>query len=409
MQPLDPGIAHELQAQIAEAVSRFGVAGHVRVTAERVFLEGHGPAVSVELGGLGAQWDQLNPDTRQRRATQLARELVNSRRGTSISPQPARQRLRLPNFVAPVLIIGAAAFAIYQVRAWMLPGGGTSNSAEPAGAPANTAATPDTERQARAQRVCEATRSRVMRGATVGPTDVEGWVVELTLLRPGDTPDLTFDPGLANFIERRPGQFEGHFAWAGAPKLKEARGPGARVQVSSANAPGASKPELRGVRLTFSGRYVSPYFKESERGQYFRTAAALAERLGASYGGLYARCAEGNTHHIGSWFRGPGAAGAAAALSYFMGAFAPAPHVRREVLFPDGGSDPRRSSAILRITASGSALTKDRVARLLGEHGGMIAGRSGGPMTLTFPFRDGNRASRASHTLARSVGVATER
>jgi serine/threonine-protein kinase len=268
--------------------------------------------------------------------------------------------------------------------------------AAPRDAPGND----DRERDERAARVCNETRARVMRGASIGPTDVEGWVVELSLLRGGDTPPLGFDPGLGAFIKRPPGHDTGSFAWPGAAELSAIGGPMTRVTVADGALPPTGKAQFQGVTLSFSGRYVTPYFSKDQRGSYLKTADALATRLGAVYGGLYAHCAGGTTHHIGSWFRGPGPAGAAAALVYFVGTYAPGAHVRASVL---GQGD--RAGALERIAAATQKLDRRHVATLLGDSGGSIAGRADGPTTITFPFSEANRAERASQTIASAVGL----
>ena len=45
------------------------------------------------------------------------------------------------------------------------------------------------------------------------------------------------------------------------------------------------------------------------------------------------------------------------------------------------------------------------VASLIGREGGMVMGRPGEAVTLTFPFEDGNRASRLSREIARLTAI----
>jgi hypothetical protein len=127
---------------------------------------------------------------------------------------------------------------------------------------------------------------------------------------------------------------------------------------------------------------------------------AIADRLAARFAGLYARCAGGDTHHVGAWFRGPEPAGAAAALVFFMGIFSDVPHVKDSLLerTADGRID--RALALGKLLETTQGLSRARMATLLGAHGGMIAGRPDGPTTLHFPFSDANRAARASRDIA---------
>lgn len=396
--PPDPELLFDLETLVAEAVARFGTAGRVRVEGDRIHLQGHGANTTAPIGPLLEQWDELSPELKQRRATALARQLVERRRASSPPPAPARA-FRLPSALAPLLILTAGGAAVYMAYLKLTPPrDAESPSATPGGsasaAPALGSEAYEQERQAREARVCALTRERVLRGTTVGPMDVEGWVVELVLLRAADA-DLTFDPALAAFIERRPGQLSGRFVWASAPLLAEREGPGTTVEIADAREGEA----LRGVRLTFSGRYVISYFTETQRSEYVRAAAALSDRLDARYGALFARCARSTTHELGAWFRGPGPAGAAASLVHFIaGQAAPA-----QLLPEQGGA----SAGLPELTARALPLDRARVARTIGAHGGMIAGKGGdSATTLTFPFKDGNRAGRASFDLARALGVA---
>ncbi|MCA9597419.1 MAG: hypothetical protein KC776_29095 [Myxococcales bacterium] len=410
MPAADPEVYREIETLVAEAVARFGAAGEVRIVADQIYLEGYGPPTSAALGGLDAHWDGLAPEVRQRRTTALARELVQKRRASL--PPTARRSFKLPGFVAPLVILALAGVALWFARAWLLPqrGNPTPTTTTPTPNPVASVGADayEAERRARAERVCQATRSRVMRGATVGPTDVEGWVVELVLLRDGSSGDLTFDPGLGPFVARRPGALSGRFVWPAAEDISGAEGPSTLVTVADASLPNPQQPKHRGVSLTFSGRYVAPYFKDEGRKSFVRVAAALAERLGATHGALYARCAESSTHHLGAWFLGPGPGGAAASLVYWMGAFADPPQLRAALIRHDGVVSPEASGTLGQLEDAAKDLTKPRVAKLIGSDGGMIGGHPDGPHAITFPFKDGNRAARASRELARELGVGVD-
>jgi serine/threonine-protein kinase len=397
---VDPELIHEIEVLIGEAVARFGVAGRVRIAAGVALLEGSGPTSRVEIGALLEQWDTLPRDIRHRRVNELARQLVGDRRAAT-KTLPGR-RFAVLGWILPLLIVvggGALVYVAYQMLAPGQHGRAAVETPDGPAAPSSTLG--DEDRSQRGARICNITRARVMRGASVGPADVEGWVVELVLLRAGDTPPLDLDPGLDAFIRRSPGQASGSFVWDGAQVLAALHGPMTHVTVTDASLPPSGKARFRGVALTFSGRYVTPYFTESERGDYLKTADALATRLGALYGALYAHCAGGTTHHIGSWFRGPDPAGAAAALVYFVGTYAPGSQVRHAVLAPHGKLD--RVGALERIAQATRQLDKRRTATLLGDSGGSIAVRPGGPATLLFPFHEANRAERGSEAIANAV------
>ena len=355
---------------VAEALSRFGVAGNVEVLADRVVLRGNGPEASYQLGMLPAQWDTLPMDVRQRKATEIVRSLVAERRASLPAPAGGSARgggASIIGWVAPVVAIGLAGGLVYGIYRALGPaqGGGEKVERTPA---AGSVAMDD--RRARALRVCEATRSRVMRGATVGPTDVEGWVVEIVLLREGSSSDLTYDPALTAFVNRGPGETSGKLVWPVAKDVVAADGPFTTVEVADASIPDARAPQWRGVQLTFRGRYVVPYFREEHRIQYVRLANTLADRLGAGYGALYARCDDGQSHHMGAWFLGSDPGSAVASLIYFLGTYADVSHVRRSVLKEDAGDGIDRAYAFRRIAVSTKALRRERVLGVLGPHGG---------------------------------------
>jgi serine/threonine-protein kinase len=403
----DPELERELTSAIAEAVARFGMAGEVLIEGTDVRLVGAGPEAVTELGHVLEQWSGLAPELRQRRATEIARRLVAARR-SSLAPSDKRRSFNPLGYLAPVAILAVAAVALYFAYRYFSPGGsGEGFSLFGTRAPSATGPRNvdeyEAERTQRAQRACEATRARVQRGATVGPSDVEGWVVEMVFLRAKDTPDPVRDPGLVEFVEKRE-DAGARFAWKGTPDL--AALDGITTSVSVAEEPNKG---FRGLRLTFEGQYVASYFHAGTSRYFIKAAAAVAEKLNMRYGALYARCAHTDTHHLGAWFLGPNPAGAAASLVYFMGAFNDPPQLRNSVMFPQGGNDVRSSEVIARVEKGFGDIDRVKLRNLIGEHGGMISGQKDGPTALTFPFSDGNRASRGSHSLTKVAGVGLER
>lgn len=392
-----------METAVAEAVARFGMAGEVLIEGDDVRLVGAGPEVVTQLGNVAEQWTSLAPELRQRRALEIARRLVGARR-SSLAPSAAKRRSPLLGYIAPVLILCVAGVGVFFAYRYFSPGG-AGFSLFGRGQPSASNQSIDdyeAERAKRAERACEATRARIQRGATVGPADVEGWVVEIVLLRPSSTTDPVTDPALVEFVKK--GDDGSRFVWSGTPELAEMEGIGTSVSVGAERSSG-----FRGVRFTFQGRYVASYFQPGTSRYYLKAASGLAEKLKATHGAVYARCAHTETHHLGSWFYGPSPAGAAASLVYFMGAFNDPPQLRESVLLPEGGTDVRSSDIIPRVEKGLTDFDRVKIRNALGEHGGMISGQKDGPTTLTFPFSDGNRASRGSMALARSAGVGLER
>jgi hypothetical protein len=398
------GREQEVAAMVGEALPRFGVAGRVELDAAVIRLVGSGPTVSTELGLLLEQWELLPPDERRRRTGELARQLAHKRRAALPAARPANPRW-LGRLVLVVVLLAVAVLVLrYQL----------SRSAQAELEAASITSAPsaiddyERERQQRAERVCEATAARVVRGTAVGPTDVEGWVVELTLLGAGDAPNPFEHPALRQFVAFENDE-RGSFIWSGSPLLAKLAGPGTFVSVSHADIPD-ERTKWRGLTLTFHGRYVTPYFARDDRVEFTKIASSLSEQTGAILSSIYARCGHTTTHHLGSWFRGPDPARAALALIYFMGTDSAAPHVRPALLSSTGRPgtvDPQR--ALEAIGEATKSLTYDRIRTLIGAHGGSIAGPPRGPSIITFSFREGNQASRASYDLATQVGIASER
>jgi serine/threonine-protein kinase len=419
---MEPAVEQEIATLVREAIAKHGMAGEVTIRSTSVVLEGYGATVSTELGLLGDQWELLPLDVRVRRAGEVARRLADARRIRSIRPT-SKTGLGLGWLgpVALVALLGAGLWGAYRVV------GAKSNNADVGAAARSAALAPtsaadayEAERAARAARVCAATRERVLRGVSVAMTDAEGWVVELVLLRGVDTAEMHLDPALDTFFAFDGDRSAARLVWAGTPGLSEISDAFSRVHLDHDAAPDPAR--ARSLRLTFGGAYVSPYFDAERRGQYLKLAGTLAERLAATHGALYARCADRQTHEIGSWFRAPNPAAAAASLIYFMGTFSDVPQLRAALLRPAGQSGTAsdsagtgsttpvdRAFAFAAIHGATTALGYGPFRTLLGDFGGAIAGRPEGPTTVTFDFKDASRASKASFRLARELKIADSR
>lgn len=323
-------------------------------------------------------------------------------RRASLPPSALSRGRQLPGWLAPLV-----AFAILGGLGWWWFGDRFRPST--AVAPPVESAPVDDEvaRRERAQRVCEATRSRVMRGTTVGPLDVEGWVVELMLLRSGSEP-LATDPGLSEFIAREPNAGAARVSWPRAPDISALDGidTTARLEEEALRPPDADAGRL--LRVTFGGRYVLPYFRKDQRVQYVMLANALSARVKADYGALFARCESSESRHIAVWFLGATPGAALTSLLYFMGTDNDSPQLAPAVMLDDAGVF-ERDAVLARIASATKAASKSEVATWVGTQGGMISAPADGPTRITFPYRDSNRASRASREIARQLGIGVAR
>lgn len=388
-------VARDLERHVREAAARFGVAGEVRVADGSAWLDTPGGSVSVGAGSLMRDWARLSLEDRRWAATGLARSLVERRRalGLAVGGRP-------PSLWIPVgIVLGVAGILLAAAFAYPLVFPAPTPSASP------TAVDPDSDRLLRARRVCAETRARIARGATAGPTDSEGWVVELTLLRRSSAVALQHDPGLGAFLERTEPDLPTHIVWSGAPSLARRDPTAGHVVLSGVTLPARAPPRWDSVTLTFTGSAAALYFQPAERGDFFALATAACERLGIDFAGLFARCDGSIERDIGTWFRGPTGAGAAAGLLYFMATTGGAPQVAPEHLARDDGSlDPTR--VLDELPPLGRDLDRERLGSLLAASGGMVSGARGGPFTITFPFERSDRASLASAHCARFFGVA---
>lgn len=400
--------AVEVRRQLLDVLARSAAAGDVTILEGVAILHGAGPTVEVDCEALLASWDQLSPPDRQRRLGDLARRLIAERRALASAGAPATaaavpdwaRSLALALGALVLLLVGWVAY-----RQWVAHRAVVTRE-KPLIADFDAY---ERERAARAFRVCEATRSRVMRGASVGPADVEGWVVELWGLRAPARGGLVGDPSLARYIAPVDGENRSRVVFAEAPALRELDGPDTGAYVVEGNVPDRGEPLFRGVRLVFTGRYVVPYFHEAQRQEYFRLARSVSADLGLDHAGLYARCAEGRSHHLGSWFHGPTPGGALASLLFFIGTSGEPADVRRSLLVPEGSVGLDAAFAFQNVARAAAPATRARVAAMIGAEAGMMVGAEGKPTTLSFPFRDSNRAARASRVIARELGIGDER
>jgi len=416
--PLAPRVRLEVTSRLSEELARFGSPGDVRLDARQVILLHPAGARRAAVDDWLAHWDRLDEPTRRIRVTQLARSLARptslpvSRPAppptVSLSPWLLLGGVLALGAIGALWFLGDLDAAAHVPRALKGLGekaqGADGQSAPADGGPAGAAPPADVSR---ASLVCAATRARIVRGATVSVADSEGWVVEYLAFRLGEQgpSPLHAAPVLRTFFEKPDAEAGSRYVWPEEPDLTTTPTSEDRVLVRKESISGASPPAHSGVRVTFEGALVDAYFRPTSRTAYFHLASALSDALGASQAALYARCADGDTHHLGSWFRGRDHHEAVVSLVYSLGTFADPPHLATPYLRPLGAPELDRAHAHAAISHVASAIDRPLVASLIGREGGMVMGRPGEVVTLTFPFEDGNRASRLSREIARITEI----
>jgi hypothetical protein len=396
----------DLTGSIQEQLGRFGVAGRVELDGSTLRLIGHGRSIAIEFTEIDT-WPSASPALRARIVERIAREIVRARRAQAGLVSTRSHSVEWLRLLSVVVVVGGgiglawkwlgrpardAAVATMSVRQ-------TAASAPPALPIAVNAQSP-LER-------CQRVQGRIATGGNVSSLDVDGWVVELMLLSTdptfGPTSDK-LDPFLAKSEDA--GTIR-RLIWTEDDELRTLDGADSFVIVSSEPLIDVVAGTKTGVRIAWTGKYVGKYFDQTSRARMQRLAAAIYEATGAMYGALYARCAVGAIHQVGSWFRGQDLATATLSLVAAMGMYAEVAHVE--------GLDPRTTGPIDQRRAWDGLvervrkLDRQRVTLTLAEEGGMIASRPGSWVTLSFPFQDANRATRTSLRIARAVGVAPRR
>ena len=414
-------LASEIRALVEGELERAGKRGALRIERDELVLSREGRETRAELRGTLAQWEHLPDDLRARRVQQIAGllaaeapALAEVRAHRAPTPGAARRKegLHWSTVFAPIAFLALTLAAIAGAYHFLAPASGLSGipgltpSASASGAGSarpRPSSDGDHERFLFASSACAHTRTRVAQGANIGPADSEGWVVELVLLRAGAVVDLTNAPELGQFFTRSPGSRSGTVSWPAAKQLMSVQRFDAEVTLSALPPLGAGKAS--GLDLVFSGPYVTPYFTEDQRGEYFRLADALADALHASAGALFARCAHGDVHQIGSWFLGATPGNALGSLVYFMASYSDTPLLKATVLGSLAGP-PQRDHTFDAINEAASTMDRNATATLIGRELGMISGAKDHAARLTFPFRDANRATRASQLAARALSLA---
>lgn len=381
----------EIQRSVEAKLVRYGAVGKVVIDGlgQTISLVDNGPPTTVPIGPLALRWKEIAFEERERECSHLARSLLRERRPRSPSPQRRRMAPYFALAVCGTLLL-AGSVTYRKLRFYLAERAAAAREA------AQEVTDPDAERRAHAAQVCNATRARLSHGGTVGPADTEGWVVELALVRPANEPAW---PPLTPFLALGEGAASGHINWTDAPELSRLEGHDTRVEVRDELLP-VTSPQFRQRTLTFFGGYVLPYFREREQIQLVRLAHALAEKHDVGVAALYARCADGQEHHMGAWFVGSSPGAAAASVLFFMGAYAQPPQLPQEVLSSRGDRALEPEFALSNLLATTRRLKKPDLAAWIGAQDGTVAGSSSFT-TIAFPFVASDRALVSSRGLAK--------
>lgn len=391
--------------RIEEALSRFAIHGQVRLEGDLFILTTPRGFLSIPAGAAPRHWSEWNEGERRAKAADLARAFVKRRDTELGSPPPPRKTWNLPvgGLAAALacLLLAFVAFLLFDTghAASDLPQDGT--------VPVKRDRTSQAQdRSERAQRVCEATRARVARGATVNIADTDGWVVDVLVMSEAPQEPVVLERSLAPFL----GQFtlgeKSRLIWPLEPELASISAEDAVIDVRPISFQGTRGP-VQGATVSFHGSLIDSYFREEERGRYFHLATALANALGATHAGLAARCEHERTYHLGSWFFGKTDATAAASLLFVLGYLGDPPQIAAPFRRPPGGADDD-SFVFSSIEQATRKLDRKTLSAALGSNQGMAMGRAGESVVLTFSFRDGSAAARASRHLTRLGHIGVE-
>ncbi len=239
---------------------------------------------------------------------------------------------------------------------------------------------------------CAVTSRRVSLGGSVSPLDADGWVVELWLF--GDQANMISQTdGLDELLPSREGSRR-----VASPELLVGEGLDDSVTITSLAPPliGASS-----LSFTFGTGYTRYYFAPDSRGQFLRLAAQLSRATQASAGALFARCLRGGPPQLGAWFFGSNVGGVVGALVAAMLVEPPSLD-----LAPLGRNHDAKGRRLALAALSHQWRAKDppSLARAVAVEGGLVTtAPEDGWLTVTFPFSDGNRATRSAQGLARTA------
>lgn len=389
----------ELRDAVADALSRYAISGELEIHDDELRLATPRGVVSRDVHVELVRWDETDGSPRSQTANRLARQLA------SAMPPSRSPRERPFHIDRSTLGLAALAFTLagtlFYFEFWGVHRSSWfTDEVRGPQQPMLPGVIPTIINPARHVEVCEATRSRVFRGGLVSMADAEGWVVELALV--GGASPLIAHPALHDFFGlRREGYAE--YQWKDETQLAFSSTAARQVQLETFL---IATPEIHhGLTVTFSGSYVESYFDELTRPKFYHLAHSMAGALDAQYAALYARCSHDQIHALGSWFRGESAPGAATSLLYFLGTYAQPFHIFRRHLVPPDEVNLDRTFSFNAITKGTAHVDRAALSTLVGSEGGMATSDGEDAVIISFPFRDANRASRVSRTLARVTSM----
>ncbi len=235
-------VCREIQDTLAAALAARGVTARLTLTDQCATLKADERSAEVALADLPHVWPQLPRGERSKRIGHLVRQLTSrwDQGRTSLWWTTV-----VPLFVIAAVTLG---LGIPLVR-----GAVPKETLGP-----RPVSTSIVQRATHAAGVCETTRSRVMRGATAGVADHEGWLVELSLV----TAASDVLPPTGEFFSPLPSD---HLAvsWNGSPELGKITDGHVELVERRSN----SKRE---TKFVLHGGYVRSYFAESERAEWQR-------------------------------------------------------------------------------------------------------------------------------------------
>ncbi len=248
------------------------------------------------------------------------------------------------------------------------------------------------QKQARAQRSCEAARKQLYGGASL-PGVVDGWVVELWLARVGREGRIADEPALQALVaHERLAPGSGHALDVVEPGEATARiiaGEGRR-QLGASTAI---------VQMT--GGYVGVFLSPGGRASLERLAARVAGQSKADFASLYGKCAHLEHHDIGAWYGGRGLSNAVAALMVSAGSFAESAVFDSQAVAGEMGLLPA-------VAKRAGKLEPGDLDELLAKLGGKRDGGGKGDgelVTLRFPVGGPRKAHAASRSLSTALAL----
>lgn len=381
---MDERVANAVIESVRARLRASGAAP-VRVTVEGTTLVlGTGDERrTIPIAELLGAWNLLPPEDRAKRIDAVLGRGARPPRAPAASA--ARGRVVVAWSVASLLVLGAIA-SVAWARAEVI-GAGERKRAREAPPP-----TPIAESSAvavsRREAVCSGVRRRVLSGATFGPYDAEGWVVEIWLAREDGKlgPD---HPQLAGLDEPRDlARFDADLAALRGTVTVGELGPPPGADRTSR--PGGALIALRG---TFATAFVDP----SLRARFPALADRLYDASGAELGGLWARCGDLPWHDLGAWFRGVDRGAAVGALMFASGRYGEGGAVH--ATSPSGANN-TLGALVTRARAAVDDRTMEMAVTDLGARAQTLQGAG---TTITFPLAGYTLATRSSRELATLV------